>query len=628
MAGDAPRGGRFESHARLVSGLTLLSRATGLVRDSVLARVFGASPLTDAFLFAFMIPHLFRRLFGEGALAAAFLPVFSRVRETDPAAARRLGRRVMIGMVVVVAAMVLLLEVGLVAAAMLGRGSLAGSLAMVLLPYAPMVCAVAILGAMLQVHGRFTPAAAAPLLLNGMMIAALLLPAARFGWTPDVHITVVAASVLVAGGLQIVWAWSALRAAWRADPLDATSNVASETAPDAAADTAADPASDPASDVTSDKAAAPSVERQAVRDVLRQAAPMVLGLSVLQLSTLADGLIAGWPSVVGPTVAGHPYPLEPGALTAVSIAQRLYQFPLGVFGIAIATAVFPLLARTAFRQGLVRGGHGGSSPTTSPAASPTTSPVTSPVTSPGASSATSPAPSADAPSPAAPPADQSSFIEVVRRGLRLVAFIGFPATAGLILVREPLVRALFVGGAFTVDDAQRTARVLVPYAAAVWAYSAVHVLTRGFYALERPRTPVRVAIGVLGLNVVGNLVLIWTPLREAGLALSTAIASVVQCVVLLMLLGRIAAPESPGTGILDRPTVGSFARSLVATAAMVGMVLAVDAILRAAGGLGGLGGSTVARLAALVLTGGVGFALAARVLRCPELNLLLRRGAD
>ena len=435
----------FERHARTVSLLTLASRVTGLARDAAFSRVFGAGVVMDAFVFAFMLPNLFRRLFGEGAMAAAFLPTFSRLDSSEPEMARRLASLTVALLVTVLGGVVLIGEISLyVVSARSGHTSLPVWLMMVMLPYMPLVCVVAILGAMLQVRGRFGPAAAAPIVLNAFLIAttvglAIALEGGEASGAPEgrrlVHIGMVAGSVVLAGVVQVGWSLWALRT-----PPWWTRSMRPARGP--------------------------------MRRVLGQALPMIVGLGVLQLNTFLDGLIAAYPTVVGPTVFGIDYPLDPGALSTLGYAQRLYQFPLGVFGIAVATAIFPALSRAADEKG--------------------------------------------------------AFADTLRRGLRLVVFIGLPASAGLVLVRTSLAAAVFEGGRFSPDDTARVGRILLGYAPAVWAYSMVHVLTRGFYARGNSVTPVRIAIGVVALNLALNCTLIWTPLREAGLAWSTAVCAMIQ----------------------------------------------------------------------------------------------------
>jgi putative peptidoglycan lipid II flippase len=511
-------GERFEAHSRTFALVTLLSRVTGLARDATLSRVFGAGSVMDAFFFAFLVPNLFRRLFGEGAMAAAFLPEYARLEHQDPATARRLATVVVAGLAVVLGAVVLGIEALLWAGLRHGgeEGGLALRLTMVMLPYMPMVCVVAILGAMLQVHGRFGPTAAAPIVLNlGLVAAAVGAPIVWRGIGQSGHVSAVAWAVIAAGVLQVAWALWALRGqrwvAWGPGP-----------------------------------ARAPALR------VLRRAGPMILGLGVFQLNSFLDGIIAGYPSAVGETILGVPYPLREGAMAAVSFAQRLYQFPLGVFGVAVATAIFPAMSRAAGVEALG---------------------------------------------------------DLVRRGLRLVVFIGLPASAGLLLVAGPLASVILRGGVFGAADADRVAFVLCGYASAIWAYSMTHVLTRAFYARGDPVTPLRVAMLVVGLNLLLNCLLIWTPLREAGLAWSTALSAVVQVLLLLRCARRHASP-------IDGAVLRSWLRTALATALMAAGVLLLRALLpepqswaESLGWLLGTVGCGVAVVAA-----------AALLLRMPELR--------
>ncbi|MCH2147795.1 MAG: polysaccharide biosynthesis C-terminal domain-containing protein, partial [Phycisphaerales bacterium] len=136
----------------------------------------------------------------------------------------------------------------------------------------------------------------------------------------------------------------------------------------------------------------------------------------------------------------------------------------------------------------------------------------------------------------------NGFSETMRRGLRSVMFIGLPASAGLILVREPLTAAVFQGGAFTSEDTLTVSAILLGYAPAVWAFSMCGVLTKGFYARGNTMTPVKVAIGCMVLNSILNVTLIWTPLNTAGLAWSTSVCAVLQAAILMSLISKEARP--------------------------------------------------------------------------------------
>lgn len=479
-------GDRLEQHARTVWSLTLASRLTGLVRDGAISRILGPGPLASSFYFAFLVPSLFRRLFGEGALASAFLPAYTKLREEDRGIAAGLASLTIASLVLLLGGIVLVVEGVLWALTFWGNSeNLAAQLTMITLPYMPLVCVVAILGAMLQVHGRFGPPAAAPIILNGLMIAALLGWNAQHSEPSTGTVQWLGAAVVAAGALQVAWCLLSLRGSgwW-------TRNWA------------------PATD--------------AMRQVLRQSLPMILGLGTLQVNTLIDGLIASWPVIGGDTILGVAYPLVEGDMASLTFAQRLYQFPLGVFGIAVATAIFPLLARQA--------------------------------------------------------SDADAFAATLRRGLRLVVFIGLPAGAGLLLVREPLAAAVFQGGVFDAGDAMTVAFILAGYAPAVWAYSMTHVLTRAFYARGDAITPVRVALAIVVINLVLNLVLIWTPLNISGLAWSTALCAVIQVAVLLRLARRHV--QRP----VDEVVVGSWCRTLVLAAAMTAAVAAATPLAWTEGG--------------------------------------------
>ena len=462
---------RFEKHSRTFSLLTLLSRLTGLARDATLSRVFGAAGVMDAFFFAFIIPNLFRRLFGEGALASAFIPTYAQLDKSDPVVAKRLACLVIACLVVVLGCLTLLGELGLYIVSLYSTDyTLALKLMMIMLPYMPLVCVVAIFGAMLQVHGKFGPSAAAPIVLNICLIAAAIVGiAATKDINAQTHVSFVAAAVVLAGVIQVLWMLLALRGrGWWTRDL--------------------------------------RLARSELRKIMRLAGPMILGLGVLQLNTFFDALIASYPTTVGSTIFGYEYPLSQGAMAAVSFAQRLYQFPLGVFGIAIATAIYPALARLAN--------------------------------------------------------DEDAFADTLRRGLRLVVFIGLPASAGLIIVAQPLSATILQGGDFSASDSDRVAFVLLGYATAVWAYSMTHVLTRAFYALGEVKTPVRIALSMVALNLVLNCTLIWTPLKESGLAWSTAICAVIQASLLLW------RANSKIKNIVDKSVIISWTKTILATIVM------------------------------------------------------------
>lgn len=598
--------GAFVAHARTVAGLTLVSRVAGVARDAVCARVFGAGPLWSAFAFAFVVPNLFRRLFGEGALAAAFLPEYTRLMRRHPAQARRFAWLVVSVLGIGLAVLTLVAEIVLWWLEHRFGGpdaparALVLRLTMLMLPYMPLVCLVAMLGAMLQVHHRFGPTAAAPVLLNACIIAAAAITALTVGGGSAADalangdqpsgppflddpirvrgVYLVALAVLLAGVLQLAWSLLALRGTPGWPQADDRAQAAGPAA--------GDPDDEP---------------RNRVRSMLKVMVPMLIGTGVLQINTLMDSIIAAYPVTIGDRIGGITYPLDQAANAILFYAQRLYQFPLGVFGIAIATAIFPALARTA--------------------------------------------------------ENQAEFTNTLRRGLRLTAFIGLPASLGLMAVAQPLPAVLLQGGLFERQDVHRVAAVLFAYAPAIWAYSMIHVLTRAFYAHGDARTPLRIAISVVGLNIVLNMALIW-PFREAGLAWSTAISATVNCAALLVCVRR-HAPHP-----VDRSVVAGWGRTAAASAFMVLALLlaeflwattlepwlqaltdgtaAVRAPVAEAGALGttalspnldDASGATnrwwidAARLGWLVMVGAGAYLAAARLLAMEELRWLMSRGA-
>ncbi len=521
----------FVGHTKIVSALTTLSRVFGLVRDWALALAFGLSGIMDAFIVAFMIPNLFRRLFGEGALAAAFVPCYSKLKNQDMASATRFAsdviKRLAIGLVAVVAAAVAVLWAVRLSSDLGDRAELTVDLSMILLWFAPMICATAIAGAVLQVHGRFGPPAAAPIILNIAMIGAAIYAAFRMGHQSALSkTTLVAVAVLAAGAVQLAWQWTLLPKA--TGPGD------------------------------------PQKLRQTRRDLTKAWAPTIVGMAVFQLNVLADAMIAmGFSADPGATLnwfgQTRAYPMQVGDVSALSLAQRLYQFPLGVFGIAIATAIFPALSAAA--------------------------------------------------------EDRARFGRLLRQGLRLTVFIGLPASVGLWLVRDPLTRVIFYeGGALKAEDAGRIAHVLAAYAPSVWAYSMTHVLTRSFYAQHNPRTPMRVAIAVVALNVTLNLTLIWY-FGVAGLAWSTTFCSMVHALSLLFLVRRYV--QKPIDGQVVQSWIKIALLSAIMAAAVAGLAQQFDLNQLGRGGSAGV-------LFGLSLAGAIVVLLGAKITGMAEPSWLLR----
>ncbi len=312
---------RMAGSAWRVSGLTLASRLLGLARDICLVTLFGsARGVLDAFLLAFTVPNLFRRVFGEGALTAAFVPVFVKVRETEgPEPAARLASAVF--------TLLALVTAGIAGAGMLlclGLDQLVGfedpvrltlELLAVMLPFLCLICCAALLAAMLQSVRLFSLPAAMSIVLNLCFLVTFAFLAygrgedglgfLRSASEARSAIFYVAAAVLVAGALQIVIQGPVL---WLVGVR-----------------------------------VRPSLEfgQPHVRAVLKGLGPTALGLGVVQVNVLIDNLIAG-ALAFGPEQGA-------GAVQYLYLGNRLMQLPLGVFGIAVATTAFPFLARHAAR---------------------------------------------------------------------------------------------------------------------------------------------------------------------------------------------------------------------------------------------------------------------------------------
>jgi putative peptidoglycan lipid II flippase len=500
----AAAGKSFLRHAKLVGALTLLSRVLGLVRDVVAAHYFGAGGVVaNAFSLAFIIPNLFRKLLGEGALSAAFIPLYAQARrrgttETgEPpgefaAASVNLLAIILVVITVVGEAVIFL---GLIVAPPDWRDlNLVLKFAAIMLPYVVFVCGGAFLSAILQVHQRFGPPAFAPVLLNVIHIAVVLGGAAYLGLrgrdeqTPrviELQTTLafwLAFAVVFAGAMQVAILLPALHA------------IGFRFRPTA------------------------RIWTPAVRRMLAISIPVALGLGVLQLSVVADKAVSyafmqkyveKSPPVTHFTMFGDTirYPLELGAVRRLEIAQLMYQFPLGIFAIALATAIFPSLSAEALDR------------------------------------------------------DREGFKRVLRQGLEASLWEGLPASVGLVLVAGPAVRLIFLHGQTTPHDADLIARSTMWYAGAIWAFSMLQIINRAFYALHDTKTPLVMSAINLLLNLAIELPLLWT-MGESAMAVGTFASFSVQAFVMLWLLDRRVG----GLGLGQ--SAGPIVKMIAATAVM------------------------------------------------------------
>ena len=503
---------RFVAPARLIAALTAASRVLGLVREVAFSYFFGIDPLFSSYRVAFMVPNLARRLFGEGAMASSFVPVFTEVLHKD---GRDRGR-VLAGTAFTLLGTILC---GLTLAVMIGVGiahwlrpSPTLHLTMVMMPYMILICLAGFAGGMLNSLNRFGVPAATPILLNVVLIAVLVVGGVVAGLERHTLVYLVAVGVLAAGVLQFGSQVVEMRRARCAPQLNLRWRD-----PD-------------------------------LRRILALMGPMVVGLSAMQLNVLADNLIALFfvPGGRGPAVLGY--------------AHMLYHLPQGVFGIALATAIFPLLSAKAAQR------------------------------------------------------DHDGLARAFESGIRVSMFIALPASVGLILLADPIVALVYQhrGGQFGPEATGHVSRTLIYYCLGLWAFSVLPTLARAFYALQDARTPVRVGVTVVALNLVLSFVLVF-PMAEGGIALATAVASALQ-VVWLAYAFRRRLPQvrwgAVGAGV---------SRTAVAVA-----VMAVFLVLIQRPGLLGEAGNWLL-LAVAVPGGALAFVIAARLMRSTELTDLLAR---
>ena len=485
---------------------TFASRVLGLVRDVAFAGFLGAGggPLMDAFLVAFKIPNFLRRLFAEGSFSQAFVPVLAewRTRHGEPATAELIQRTA--GTLAGVLGLVTL--VGVVAAPLLIVVSAPGfqtdgtrfELAVAMLrwtfPYLLFISLTALAGSVLNLYGRFAVPAFTPVLLNLVNIATVVWLAPG----SDRPELVLAGGVFVAGLVQLAFQLPFLRAigllGWPRWGWD----------------------------------------HPGVRKIMSLMLPSLFGSSVTQLSLLLDTILASLMAV--------------GSVSWLYYADRLMEFPLGVFGIALATVVLPALSRR----------HAEDSPL--------------------------------------------EFQRTVDWALRLTCVFGSAASVGLLVLAGPMLATLFRYGAFDARDVEMAALALMPYAVGMFGFTLVKVLAPAFFARQDTRTPVRIGLTALAVTVAFNLavVLPWTLAEgvapHAGLATATSLGALVNATLLYRGLCRSGAyRRSAGWGSL-------LLRIVAANAAMAAVLLL---------GAGELGrwlawGATerIAHLAGLIVLGG------------------------
>jgi putative peptidoglycan lipid II flippase len=439
-------GQRLIAKTSVVSGMTLLSRILGLVRDVVFARFFGATLVMDAFLVANRIPNMLRRFFAEGAFSQGFVPVMARYRERREhddardfvdAVAGTFGLVLfLVTLVGVVAAPVL---VAIVAPGFIGddgRFELATMMLRFTFPYLFFVSLTAFAGGILNTYGRFGVPAFTPVILNVVLIAGAIWLAPML----DEPGMALAYAVFAAGMCQLLFQVPFLKRI-RALPRPKW-----------------------------------ALHHEGVKRVMKLMLPAIFGSSVAQINVLLGGIIASMLGV--------------GKISLLYYSDRLMEFPLGLFGIALATVTLPYLSRQAANQ------------------------------------------------------SHDEFADTLDWSMKLVLLIAVPAAVGLIVLAEPLVATIFFGGAFTSDDVELTALALQAFSIGLIGFSYVKILAPAYFAREDTRTPVRIGLVALAVNFLLSVSLAWYLTRigfagtHAGLALAISVAALLNAFLLYIGLRR------------------------------------------------------------------------------------------
>lgn len=454
-----------------VGGLTLLSRIVGLVRETLMARIFGAGATTDAFFIAFRIPNLLRRLFAEGAFSQAFIPVLAQSKNVDGEDRTKVLVNHVATILFWVVSMVTILGIigvsGVMAIMASGvevgtqRYNDASLMTQIMFPYIIFMSLAALAAGVLNTWKDFKTPAFTPVLLNLILIACAL-------WlSPYMNppILAMAIGVFIGGFVQLAWQLPALKrvgmlpkislnfaAAWRDD---------------------------------------------GVRRVLKLMLPATLAVSVAQVSLIIN---TNWASTLGN-----------GAVSWISYADRLMEFPTAILGVALGTILLPSLTRAHNLE------------------------------------------------------DVHEYNNLLRWGLRLTLLLALPAAVGLGLMAEPLTGTLFHYGKFAEHDVQMTARAVMAYAVGLVGLISVKVLAGAYYAKQDIKTPVMIAITVLAATQGMNLIFV-PMIGHAGLALSIGLGACLNALILTTLLIRKGTLHS-GQGWL-----GFFVRVIIAVCVMAVVV--------------------------------------------------------
>ena len=433
--------------ASIVGGATLLSRIFGFIRDMIVAQLFGAGTATDAFFVAFRIPNLLRRLVGEGSLTISFIPVYSqylsqKTREESDGLVQA-SFTVLSFFLILLTVLGILFSPWIVKAMAYGfsqdpeKFRLTVFLTRVMFPYIFFIGLVAWAMGVLNTLKHFTGPALAPVLLNLSIIGCAL---GLYGLLAEPVLSL-AVGVLLGGVAQFLFQIPFLR----------RKGISLRLRFD--------------------------LSHPGVKRVGALMAPSILGLAVTQLNVIINTLLASY--------------LPEGSVSFLYYADRLLEFPMGIFAIAIATAVLPPLSEQAAQGKL------------------------------------------------------GEVKETLSFALRLTFLVILPAMSALIALRTPVLNVLFQRGAFTAHSTEMTSQALLYYALGLVAFAGVRIIVPVFYALQDTRTPVKVAFLSLIANAGLGLLLMF-PMKHGGLALATSLAAGLNFSILAVLLRKKVGPLGAG----------------------------------------------------------------------------------
>jgi putative peptidoglycan lipid II flippase len=533
MTVDAPEAPPRAPHDRLLTAtsvvglMTLLSRITGLARDIALSSWFGPGTVMDAFTVAFKIPNLLRRFFAEGAFSQAFVPVIAEYRTArGPAETRELVDRVagtlglglfVITLIGVIAAPLVILVFTPGFSGGDDRFPLAVDMLRFTFPYVLFVSLTALAGSILNAYRRFAVAAFTPVLLNVVLILFAGWIDPRLG-RPGLGLAV---GVFAAGVVQLAFQLPFLK---RLGMLPRPRL---------------------------------SFAHEGVRRIARLMLPAIFGSSVAQISILLDTLIASFLAV--------------GSISWLYFSERLVEFPLGVFGIALATVILPRLSEHHATE------------------------------------------------------SKETFSATLDWALRLVLFIGVPASLALAVLAEPLVATLFYRGEFAARDVAMSAASLRAYSPGLLGFILVKVLAPGYFSRQDTRTPVRAGVQALALGMGLSIVFVVTLAKTGWAPPHTGIAAATSCSALLNAALLLLGLRSGGVYRARAGWSTLLARVLVPSAVMTGALLAVLSLRADWLTIGSL--SRIASLGALVVGGAAVYIGACYVCGLRPRDLLMRGAA-